>query len=206
MIIDLKELKTYPNIMSKEQFCKACHISKRTALFLLENGLIPYIDTGKRTRCYIIRKADVIAFAKKQNSGFNKKAWTEHIVKKEHLNEITSSVRIKMQLPKDPKVIREFYRNKLHDWPDVLSMAQVAEFTGYNRHTVGRWIFTGKLQALNTIHKYMIPKVWLLDLLMSENYSKIVRKTKQHRKMLWELTKRKGGLSGSQEALRPRAK
>ena len=68
MIIDLKELKTYPNIMSKEQFCKACHISKRTALFLLENGLIPYIDTGKRTRCYIIRKADVIAFAKKQNS------------------------------------------------------------------------------------------------------------------------------------------
>ena len=133
-------------------------------------------------------------------------AWTEHIVKKEHLNEITSSVRIKMQLPKDPKVIREFYRNKLHDWPDVLSMAQVAEFTGYNRHTIGRWIFTGKLQALNTIHKYMIPKVWLLDLLMSENYSKIVRKTKQHRKMLWELTKRKGGLSGSQEALRPRAK
>ena len=33
--------------MNKEQLCKACHISKRTAVFLLENGLIPYIDTGR---------------------------------------------------------------------------------------------------------------------------------------------------------------
>ena len=67
----------------------------------------------------------------------------------------------------------------------------MAELTGYNRHTVGRWIFTGKLQALKTMYKYMVPKSWLVNFLISENYNKIVRKTKQHRKMLWELMRKK---------------
>ncbi len=196
MIIDLKELKTYPNIMNKEQLCKACHISKRTAVFLLENGLIPYLDTGKKTRCYIIRKVDVIAFAKKQNKDFNMRTWAENIARQ---NQITGSVRVKMQMPKDPRVIREFYRDKLRDWPDVLSVAQVTEFTGYNRHTVGRWVSTGKLRALNTIYRHMVPKVCLVDFLMSENFSKIVRKTNKHKKMLWELTKKKDGRPAPQE-------
>ena len=39
-----------------------CHISKRTALYLLQFGLIPSETTGKKTRCYKIKKFDVIAF------------------------------------------------------------------------------------------------------------------------------------------------
>jgi len=42
------------------------------------------------------------------------------------------------------------------------------------------------------MYKYMVPKSWLVNFLISENYNKIVRKTKQHRKMLWELMRKKG--------------
>ena len=38
------------------------HISKRKMKYLLENGYIPYIDTGKQTHRYIVRMADAEAF------------------------------------------------------------------------------------------------------------------------------------------------
>ncbi len=199
MKIDLNELKSYPNIMSKEQLCKACHISKRTALFLLENGLIPHIDTGKRTRCYIIRKADVIAFARKQNSESFRKEQPQQPAAPEPVQEVISSVRIKTQMPKDSEVIRRFYKSKMSAYPDVMSTAQVTEFTGYNRHTVGRWISTEKLRPLRVGHKHMIPKVYLLDFMMSDGFSKIVRKTSEHKMLLWELVKKKGDKSCPQK-------
>lgn len=51
MTYDAKELEQYPEIMNKEQLRKACHISKRTAHYLLKFNLIPHVCTGKKTRC-----------------------------------------------------------------------------------------------------------------------------------------------------------
>ena len=48
--------------MNKEQLRKVCHISKRTAHYLLQFNLIPHVCTGKKTRCYAIKKRDVINF------------------------------------------------------------------------------------------------------------------------------------------------
>lgn len=62
MTYDAKELEQYPEIMNKEQLRKACHISKRTAHYLLQFNLIPHVCTGKKTRCYAIKKRDVIDF------------------------------------------------------------------------------------------------------------------------------------------------
>ena len=42
MTYDAKELEQYPEIMNKEQLRKACHISKRTAHYLLKFNLIPH--------------------------------------------------------------------------------------------------------------------------------------------------------------------
>lgn len=38
------------------------HISKRKMKYLLEHGYIPYIDTGKQTHRYIVKKSDAEAF------------------------------------------------------------------------------------------------------------------------------------------------
>ena len=62
MTYDAKELAQYPEIMNKEQLRKVCHISKRTAHYLLQFNLIPRVCTGKKTRCYAIKKRDVIDF------------------------------------------------------------------------------------------------------------------------------------------------
>ncbi len=47
MKYDAKEFKKYPEIMNKEQMRIACHISKQTALYLLQFDLIPHTCTGQ---------------------------------------------------------------------------------------------------------------------------------------------------------------
>ena len=51
-----------PDVMNKEQFFRICHISKSTALHLLKSGKVPCECSGKKTRCYKIRKEDVKAY------------------------------------------------------------------------------------------------------------------------------------------------
>ena len=54
--------RTYPRIVSKDQVYRICHISKATALYLLQSGLIPCVDSGKKTRRYHVELEDVIAY------------------------------------------------------------------------------------------------------------------------------------------------
>ena len=54
--------RTYPETISKDQFYRIAHISKATALHLLQNGLVPCKDSGKKTRRYTIRTDDVITY------------------------------------------------------------------------------------------------------------------------------------------------
>lgn len=51
-----------PDVMNKDQFYRLCHISKSTALHLLKSGKVPCEWTGKKTRCYKIKKEDVRAY------------------------------------------------------------------------------------------------------------------------------------------------
>ena len=54
--------REYPEMISKDQFYRIAHISKATALHLLQHGLVPCKDTGKKTRRYTIRTDDVIFY------------------------------------------------------------------------------------------------------------------------------------------------
>ena len=53
MTYDAEELEQYPEIMNKEQLRKVCHISKRTAHYLLQFNLIPHVCTGKMNLFFI---------------------------------------------------------------------------------------------------------------------------------------------------------
>ena len=53
---------TYPDVITKDQFYRICHISKKTASYLLDNGLVPCTNSGKQTRKYKIHIDDVITF------------------------------------------------------------------------------------------------------------------------------------------------
>ena len=186
MKIDLEILNECPEIMNKEQMRRACHISKRTALYLLQYNLIPNITTGKKTRCYKIKKSDVIAFILDREVNPDKYIAPENWYK--YGNEMVKPYRIRI-LPDadlDPDELRAFYTDKLSELPDVFDVHRAVAFTGYNFRTVHQWIRKEKLKALNLNNKYMIPKCYFLDWLCSEEYNGTNRKTKIHTDMLWE--------------------
>ena len=51
-----------PSVITKEQMRLICHCSKRTALYYLKSGKIPCEYTGKKTRCYKIKREDLMLF------------------------------------------------------------------------------------------------------------------------------------------------
>ena len=66
---------TYPDVITKDQFYRICHISKKTASYLLDNELVPCTNSGKQTRKYKILLDDVIAFLDaRENNPFAFKA------------------------------------------------------------------------------------------------------------------------------------
>ena len=59
----------YPAVISMDQFYRICHISKRKARWLLENGVVPCKDSGKQTRRFSIQLEDVIRFLEQRDAG-----------------------------------------------------------------------------------------------------------------------------------------
>ena len=58
---DSIDWKNIPDTISKNSFCKICHMSKRTASLYLGTD-VPCADNGKTTHRYAIAKADIIDF------------------------------------------------------------------------------------------------------------------------------------------------
>ena len=189
MTYDAKELEQYPEIMNKEQLRKACHISKRTAHYLLKFNLIPHVCTGKKTRCYAIKKRDVIDFM--INREINPSRYIVPTSWYKYGNEDVKPYKIRIQppLPNDPQKTRRYYESKLAAYLDVIDVAATVDYAGYNRRTVCQWIRVGKLKALTLLQKYMIPKCYLIDWLCSDDYNNTNRKSRRHIDMLWEAQK-----------------
>ena len=57
-----KILEEYPNGMTKDQFYRVARINKQHAKYLLDSGLVPCMNTGKKTRKYHIATHDVITY------------------------------------------------------------------------------------------------------------------------------------------------
>src|SRR5574344_2569947 len=113
MKYDAKEFKKYPEIMNKEQMRIACHISKQTALYLLQFNLIPHTGTGKKTRCYAIKTSDVIAFMNDREVNPEKYIAPKNWYK--YGSEMVRPYKIRIHPPcaKDEKKLRRYYESKL---------------------------------------------------------------------------------------------
>ena len=144
--------ETYPAVISGDQLCRVCHISKRKAKWLLENGVIPCEDTGRKTRRYRIRLEDAIAYLKK-----GKKASAPPI----------GSITCPKPRVCPPLCTADEARARLtalwREEPDALTFQRTAELSGYSPCTVGRWIKAGKLTAVWYFSRYRISKFSLIE-------------------------------------------
>ncbi len=188
MAIDPKTLEAYPMIMTKEQLRIACHISKRTALYLLKYGLIPNKRPSKRSRGYRINKSDVIAYLLDREVNPQKymppRRWYTY-------SSIYINPKIRRLSPEvvaDESLLRAFFEEKMRQYPDVLTVQGVADFTGYEKRAVQNWILDHRLRALHSFNKSYVPKLFLLDWLCSSDFNSLRYKSDTHYQWILELS------------------
>lgn len=168
----------YPPEISKDQLYKICHISKRTASYLLESGLIPNKCTGKKTRKYKIAIADVVEYLKRRDLTPNDytapAGWYGCKTKKKSVKKpFRFSEKMQAQLI-------EFAEVHLEDYEDVLSVAEVSEITGCSSTAVTKWCNRKYLHHYFIKRKFYIPKLSLLEFLRSEHFQGMQEKSNIH--------------------------
>lgn len=150
-------LEDYPPVISKDQLYRICHISKRKATWLLENGIIPCEDSGKKTRRFKIRTVDVIQYL-------------ETFEDKPGLTSVPVGIfnGTGGKAQPDPvtlipqATIRNHLKQTWQDAPDALTTTQVAELTGYTLKTVRHWLSNQQLQSISCPRGRVIAKAWLI--------------------------------------------
>lgn len=163
-----------PDVITKEQFYRICHISKSTALTLLKNGTVPCEHSGKKTRCYKIKKEDVKKYL--ESKGKFPEYYT--VPRGWYANSPT----------KPPYALSEDTTNKLYayyaellsDYKDVMLAQDIVKLTGYAKATINGWCAKGHLDSFEKENKYYIPKVFLIEFFCSTYFCSIIRKTSWH--------------------------
>ena len=144
------------DFVSKEEFYKLCHISKKTAYKLIKSGRIKAIKRHCGSlHCYEIPISEI---------------------------ERLESVRCYLNKLREDEIIktRNYYSEKLKKYPDVITSEDVQAITGYVKETVRRWIQSGKLVATVYKSKYLVTKNDFLDFVTSPSYVGITRKSQEH--------------------------
>ena len=152
---------------------------------LLDVCKVPCEWSGKKTRCYKIRKEDVKAYLD-ERAIFPElysapKGWygTHYVA------------RLSKELPEDTlRQMHGYYEKLLRKYPDVVTVKDVVTLTGYTLTTVHNWCSRGSLKAFQKGLKFCIPKIFLVDFFCSLTFRSITRKSLWHIQTLNEFSRK----------------
>lgn len=185
--------KQYPMSMTKDQFYRVAHISKATALYLLISGLVPCMDSGKKTRKYTIKTDDVInyLFNRKTNPAKYTAPDGWYASRSGKYPPITSYRSELLTLSnKARERFMSYLTLKLSGAEDLLSIPQVSALTGYNTKTVYRWCREKGIKHFRISNRVLIPKIILIQYLSSEDANSIRKKSAVHLALIQEFLRR----------------
>jgi len=177
-----------PDIITKDQFYRICHISKSTALHLLRSGKVPCEYSGKKTRCYRIKKEDAQKYL--EGRAIFPEAYSAPVGWYCSGHKTTQK--------EVPPVILEdmsdYYIDMLTAYPDVLTVQQVKDFIGYGSTSINRWCSKQWLKHFKKGRANLVPKVFLVEFFCSVHFRAINQKTPRHIKLLkgfwrWKATR-----------------
>jgi excisionase family DNA binding protein len=169
-----KELKNhYPQLLSLDHLYKICRISKKSARYLVQHGIIPAIDTGKQTWRYKINLDDVIIYLNHRDK------WGSMIPpgavssrNKNRKNTVLSNRKSFSQLitaGREHEIV-EYFNFIYADYDDILTIYDLTEMTGLNKNTIQKLCRNGHIKAVETRPKYLVPKQYLLEFVVTRRF------------------------------------
>jgi len=159
----------YPAELSLDHLHKICHISKRSASYLVANGIIKATDTGKKTWRYRIAIDDVIAYLYKRDivgsmipsGSVSSRGRREKNPRKAYSDYVESGAITDLE---------EYFGFIYADYPDILAVSEAAEMTGLCNGTILKHIRSGSIMAFLLDAKYAIQKQSIISFLSSQSF------------------------------------
>ena len=144
------------------------HISKATALYLLQSGAILCKDTGKKTRRYTIKTDDVIEYLRQREICPEKYKASEgwYAGTAGAKKAIAPSCWITLT-PEQTKKFELFFEAEMKEMADLITIEELAVFAGYKSTSVVNWCSSKKMKAFKIGGKYFIPKECAIKYLAS---------------------------------------
>jgi len=177
-----KLLAEHPPIVSLEQFRIMCHISKRKANYILTSGIIPCVNSGKKTRQFKVAMKDIVRYLKETKANPGKYVFPS-------FSSGVKAERIGVELPGDRRffaTVKMYYKNLLDSYPDLLPITDAAEIIGYSKKTVFQWIGDGKLTVIRK-NGYLIPKSVLLSFVADREFVMRQPRSEKHHARLMDV-------------------
>ena len=145
--------------------------------------MVPCKDTGKKTRRYTIRTDNIIFYLidRELHPEVYRAPDRWYQERSGHYN---SRVTYRNELTKLSEEERANFRKYMEDefcqYGDLLTVVEVAEAIGYCDTSLHRWCNAKKLKSFNISGRFLIPKISLVDVLVSQYSFDITRKTWKH--------------------------
>ena len=168
----------YPEIITKDQLYRICHISKRKALWLLENGVIPCEDSGKKTRRFRIRLEDAIDFLERQDAG------KLDVVFPQGTFSSGSHPVCQSRTYLDSEELCTFILAEWESQPDMLTVREAAELCGYSIHAVNSWVRKGSVASVAYHGANLVSKDSLAGWLASREGQRIGHLSEMHQGLM----------------------
>jgi len=174
--------KNYPKTVSKEQFRIICHISKSTAKYYLDNGLIPCVDSKKKTRRYKIKLIDIIKFLENRETNPSKYYLPNHFnnpflpgeqrqqKKAPHSGKYTNAYKLKAV--SDVPDYQRYLRQQFREYPDMMTTKQLRQLTGHSIIVIISWCKGKKVRYIFQGQTYYIQKQSVISYLHERELQK----------------------------------
>jgi len=177
--------RDYPKIVSKDQLYRICHISKATALYLLQSGCIPCSNSGKKTRKYRIELEDIITYLQRREVfPIEFKPPEGYYIEKSHSG---AHHHKRAYIPQDLLPgSRFFFEKKMQKYGDVMTTSDVSKFLGYSKKTVVSWHEKNEIKDFVIKGKLIFPKEYLIDFIVSDRCNNILLKSSKHINLIKE--------------------
>lgn len=150
-------LEEYPPVISMDQLYRICHISKRKAVWLLEHGVIPCQDSGKKTRRFKINTTDVIEYL--YTLEFDPASVSPPVGIFKNVGQRPHNPIAMIKVP----AFKKYLRIKWAEAPDALEVKDISKMTGYVPQTIGQWITKKRLRSIHSPGGTVVAKAWLID-------------------------------------------
>lgn len=164
--------------LSGDQLHRFLHISKRKMKYLLENGYIPVIDTGKKTYRYRVKKCDAEKFKEKME---RESDFLAELKGRFGSRDSSSTVALECAITDDEREeFRKFLTKLWKKYPDALPAKKAAELADISAQRVNELVRKGVVYGMRVGNvQYLAKERFIEYMAVNCRVGKLVRRFRE---------------------------